>query len=99
MTGSEKQIKWAEDIANRAFEHIDCMVITFKHFIEIGEDPVDWCGYDLEAVEDLRAQVTAAIKKVEKASTIIEKRNRLTQSHLEKIARAITANRKKADVK
>ena len=93
MTGSEKQIKWAEDIKDGAFMALDNMVANFNRRIEWGEDPVRGCGYDLEAVEELRAQVTEAFDKADKASTIIEKRDRCTQSYLERVARAITANR------
>lgn len=94
MKGSEKQIKWAEEIKESAFGALDCMVRGYNRRIEWGEDPVQGCGYDLEAVEQVRAQVTEAFAKVEDASTIIDKRYKFTQSHLEQIARAITANRK-----
>lgn len=93
MKGSEKQIKWAEEIKESAFRALDCMVSNYNRRIEWGEDPVRGCGYDLDAVEEVRTQVTEAFNKVEEASTVIDKRYKCTHSYLEQIARAITKNR------
>jgi hypothetical protein len=79
MTGTEKQIKWAEDIKASAIEAFDIMENNAQrpYFNE----------YSLEAVKAIRAFVEPQILAMEDAAVIIKSRARLTQRAFEERAR------------
>ena len=79
MTGTEKQIKWAEDIKTSAIEAFDIMESNAQrpYFNE----------YSLEAVKAIRAFAEPQILAMEDAAAIIRNRVRLTQEAFEERAR------------
>lgn len=79
MTGTEKQIKWAEDIKASAIEAFDIMESNTQrpYFNE----------YSLEAVKAIRAFAEPQILAMEDAAMIIRNRARLTQEAFEERAK------------
>lgn len=81
--GSEKQIKWAEDIAAEAFGELDAL----DHNID------NIPGYQLnhEAVEEVRKSLVDAFAQpqMQDAHNVIDKRNMLSAQKIEKMAREV----------
>lgn len=81
--GSEKQIKWAEDIAAEAFGELDAL----DHNID------NLPGYQLnhEAVEEVRKSLVDAFAQpqMQDAHNVIDKRNMLSAQKIEKMAREV----------
>lgn len=81
--GSEKQIKWAEDIAAEAFGELD----SLDHNID------NIPGYQLnhEAVEEVRKSLVDAFAQpqMQDAHNVIDKRNMLSAQKIEKMAREV----------
>ena len=76
MKGSEKQIKWAEDIIEKAMTSFDDMIKNYDKFQANGV--ADVLGYSKKAVEAAKADMKAVFAQVDKASDIIDIRNKLT---------------------
>lgn len=74
MKGTEKQIKWAEDIKASAIEAFDIMESNAQR---------PFNEYSLEAVKAIRAFAEPQILAMEDASAIIKNRVRLTQKAFE----------------
>lgn len=77
MKGSEKQIKWAQDIINGAFRTLDwCEEQHGKKTYQIT------CHEYLskEAIAALRKEYTECLEKVDDAARIIEKRDMFSTS-------------------
>lgn len=81
--GSEKQIKWAEDIAAEAFGELD----SLDHNID------NIPGYQLnhEAVEEVRKSLVDAFAQpqMQDAHNVIDKRNMLSAQKIEKMTREV----------
>ena len=81
--GSEKQIKWAEDIAAEAFGELDAL----DHNI----DNLPGVELSHEAVEEVRKSLVDAFAQpqMQDAHNVIDKRNMLSAQKIEKMAREV----------
>lgn len=86
MKGSEKQIKWAEDIKAGVYNALGCMERNAIRFAENGliENTLH---YDIDDVNAVRELVVAQMESIEDAGTIISIRDNLTQRNLENMAK------------
>lgn len=95
ITGSEKQVKWASDIRDEAYETIDRMIRNYKRLED--QDPqygqkfaTSTLGYTPEDVEVVREFLTAILSQQiwSEARAIIDRRYELSQKKLEELAKA-----------
>ena len=89
MRGSEKQIKWAEDIKARAIEAAG-MIVRNAERAEARNDPKDRYYISSEVARELEQMVIAGFEQMDSAADIINIRDRFTFSALEKMARNAT---------
>ena len=90
MKGTEKQIKWAEDIKERAILAAGCIVRNAKRESEAG---LRFYCISVEAAKHIEQIVIDGFASMDSAADIINIRDRFTQSNLEKIARDETKAR------
>lgn len=93
MKGTEKQIKWAEDIKAQAIAAAGCIVRNAEK-AEAENHPKDIYFISAEVAKEIEQMVIAGFEQMDSAATIIDIRDRFTQSALEKMARAETRRRK-----
>lgn len=90
MKGSEKQIKWANDIVNKAYAALNCMTRNYDRLEQLDAGmALQVLKYDKAAVEETRKAVDAMLAQIEKAADIIDKRRLFTQESLEATAISI----------
>ena len=85
MKGSEKQIKWAEDIIANAYKTLD----TLEKELEIrGVDP-RYClnNINKEAIDVQRASIDKVVNSIDEASMIINRRNIFSREKMVEIGR------------
>lgn len=70
MKGTEKQIKWAEDIKRTVLENLQNNINRF-------EEHAEYFPYELKAFKETKEEAEKAFEIYENASDIIERRNRL----------------------
>ncbi len=87
MKGSEKQIKWAEDIKAGVYNALGCMERNAIKFAENGMIE-NTLHYDIDDVDAVKELVIAQMESIDDAGTIINIRNNLTQRNLEEMAKA-----------
>lgn len=92
MKGTEKQIKWAEDIKEQAIAAAGCIVRNAEK-AEANNIPKDVYYISVEVARDIEQMVIAGFDQMDSAAAIIDIRDRFTQSALEKMARAETRRR------
>lgn len=83
MTGSEKQIRWAQDIIDTAYESVACMERNIRRNDEFGLPALP---YGIESLTALHEWLDREIGAIESASTIINVRGRLDYKALEAMA-------------
>lgn len=90
MKGTEKQIKWAQEIKENAILAAGCIVRNAEKAAEDG-----WREYriSVEAAKHIEQLVIDGFAAMDSAAEIINIRDRFTQSNLEKIARYETKAR------
>ena len=88
MRGSERQIKWAEDIKAQALDTIRSMRETRKHYDDLDGKPNSNL-YDItyEAIDAIEAELMLGFDRIEDASVIIDNRDRLTADAIRNQAR------------
>ena len=87
MKGTEKQIKWAQDIIDGAYAALDCMIRNYDRLAQVDKSmALQTLKYDKEAVEETRKAVDAMFAQIENAADIIDKRRFFTQASLEAAA-------------
>ncbi len=70
MRGTEKQIKWVEDIKAGAFRQLDLFDETFERDAANGiKSP-----YTHESIDAVRQQITEVFAKIDDAAKIIDRR-------------------------
>lgn len=92
MKGTEKQIKWAEDIKAQAIAAAGCIVRNAEK-AEANNIPRDAYYISVEVAKDIEQMVIAGFDQMDSAAAIIDIRDRFTQSALENMARAETRRR------
>lgn len=97
MQGSEKQIKWAEDIKAGAFAEIEAMKRNRQRFDDAEGKrnnnlyPVTW-----EAIETVEIDLKKTFAVIDKAADLIDKRHYFTSGKIRQMAEAVTAQMAKA---
>lgn len=92
MKGSEKQVKWANDIKECALRQIDLMRSTYNRMKKDGARindntfAEDTLKYDLKALDVIEKEVNDTFDIVEDAGAIIDKRWLFERGHLQKLA-------------
>lgn len=94
MKGSDKQIKWAEDIKAQAVAAAGCIVRNAERTKELGI-PKDAFYISVEVAKEIEQMVIAGFEQMDSAAAIIDIRDRFTQAALENMARAETRRRAK----
>lgn len=86
MKGSEKQIKWAQDIINDAMSAFDNMENDYQKLDNYGDPKLayDTLKYHLGDIEAVKAELMAVLDTVDDAGKIIELRQHMTFEALEK---------------
>lgn len=92
MRGTEKQIKWAEDIKEQAIMAAGCIVRNAERDAELDyKHPTRYISVDV--AKDLEQMVVAGFAQMDNAADIIDIRDRFAQSALENMAIAETRRR------
>ena len=81
MNGTEKQIKWAEDIKNNVLNYLDQTETQANESYWTAES----FGYTLEDVKAVRADIEKFFGTVKDAKQIIDRRDYLTARRLESL--------------
>lgn len=93
MTGTAKQIAWAEDIIKSANRALDCMIRNAERAEKDNDKMFDRNGreivFDREDVETLRTMLNAQFESWNDAKLIIDNRNRFQQHYFEAAAAEI----------
>ena len=84
LTGSEKQVKWADDIRYSMLLAADAVVRNAQRNKSLGIKPSMYYP-SLEGAIFARKDVVSTLKTVTNASKIIDARKSLTQHYIEKI--------------
>lgn len=89
MKGTEKQIRWAEDIIANAQTAMDLMVKNYRALTDRADEKlaVDTLKYTEADVEAVREMFNRNIETAT-ASQIIDSRNRFSQKFFEEMAKA-----------
>lgn len=85
LTGSEKQIIWAESIISDLTANADHLVNNAKRHADLGGHP-STCNPSVEAAEAIKAFVLDSITKITSAAVVIDSRNKLSYDSLVKLA-------------
>lgn len=93
FVGSEKQVSWAKDIAESAFENLDLMqnhiekMVSQYGFRDDGTDAAS--GYTTREIKEVRKFLQSAFEQSEMkaAKTVIDRRNALNRDFLENLAK------------
>lgn len=80
MKGTEKQIKWAEDIKDEAMGTIEANITRLEKLT--AQCPNRWLLLEKELFESLQKQIGDFFASTEEASKVIDARNRLSGSFL-----------------
>ena len=88
MTGSEKQIKWAEDIIANAYKAIEAMKAEYDRLTGCVNEEFAYntLKYNKADVDVVKSQLDTLIPQITDAGMLIEKRNAFTHDSLKKIA-------------
>lgn len=81
MNGTEKQVKWAEDIKKNVLSYLEQTETQASESYWTAES----FGYTLEDVKDVRADIEKFFSVVKDAKQIIDKRDYLTARKLESL--------------
>ena len=81
MNGTEKQIKWAEDIKKNVLNYLDQTEAQASESYWTAES----FGYTVEDVKAVRADIEKFFSNAETAKQIIDKRDFLTARRLESL--------------
>ena len=85
MTGTEKQIKWAEDIIRSAEAACDQIIRDAEEFERTGDASI--CRpVNVSVAEQLKAMVADGLAKMDRASEIIDNRGRFGYRQLLEMA-------------
>lgn len=92
LSGSEKQVSWANDIRNRVLSAADHLVEDAARgekgeFWRMAKSSAD--AVSLKSAEKARADVVNALQNVKSAKQIIDNRQSLTKDSVVKIAKSI----------
>ena len=82
MKGTEKQIKWAEDIKASVIRAFEAMERNAERDI----DGILKLGYNKNDVEAVKAVILQQVEAIDDAGMIINLRERLTQKFFEQMA-------------
>ena len=88
MKGTEKQIKWAEDIKANAFANIECC----RKYLTRFNGNENLAGYSAEDINEAEAKLRAVLEKFDDASWIINHRGTLID--MDKVVNQIAAARR-----
>ena len=91
LTGSEKQVKWANDIrdgALRALDHLESEYDRFKKMFGNDSSARETVGYEKDDVRALRATIVQFLNdpRASSASVVIDRRRDFTQEALTRMA-------------
>lgn len=83
IKGSEKQVRWAQDIIDRSFDTLDRMDADVERY---SFDPglISW---DAESVRDVKEWLAGQLDQIETASQIIDLQKRLHHDSIVKIVK------------
>lgn len=93
LTGSEKQVRWANEIRQNMLSYADANVRNAKQNEKINLRASYIATVD--ATEWVRNYLVNELKTITSASKIIDKRDKITQSYLEKLAIEYERRKKK----
>ena len=83
MKGTEKQIKWAQDIIEAAYESVNCMARNIERNDKYGLPELP---YNTESLTVLKAWLDREIGAIDNAAVIINVRGKLTYDALNTMA-------------
>lgn len=86
LTGSEKQVKWANDIIDGAIESTRAMDRNVDRFAANGLG-ASYLGYTKQDVSSVRSFLQNGFSQVTKASAIIDERRKFTFDAVEKLVK------------
>lgn len=101
LTGSAKQVEWAESIRHDALSAVDRL---FNNYNRINDQvkhrkgdtlAEDTLGYTLKDAAVIKSQVVSEFQKITSASTIINLRRNFNGRNFEELARMENKKRKK----
>lgn len=92
LSGSARQVSWAEDIRNEALLSVDTIVRNAERGRQIGiSTGPTGRNISVEAAKTVRAEVRETLASTTSASTLINNRDRLTFNQLSRLAEEETA--------
>lgn len=87
MKGTEKQIKWAEDIKAEAIANLDNLINYAKRMESFGDMMKSATNYyTSEAAEIVKQYILNAFEKIDDAKYYIDNRAKLTYNAFERVA-------------
>lgn len=99
LTGSEKQVKWANEIRDNALYSVNSVLERYESNIKNGMKRTDDVNEQIKAYEEIKKAITDTFMSVNEAKVIIDKRETFHPSRIHKIAgdtaRARLAKKKK----
>lgn len=103
FVGSEKQVAWAKDIAESAFQSLDSTqeyiqkMVSQYGFRDDGSDAKD--GYTTREIKEVRKMLESVFEQPEmkSAKNVIDRRNMFDRSYLEKVLRGVFRDGQKWD--
>lgn len=100
LTGSAKQVSWAESIRHDALSAVDGLTNNYKRIqsqAKQGDNTLaeDTLGYNLKDVASIRSQVVSNFQNITSASKIIDLRRNFTSKNFEELARSENKRKKK----
>lgn len=95
LTGSEKQIKWAEQIRDDAIGTVNGNIRTYEERIRKYPESKTIFESRIKAYEEVGRQLNEVLQKITSASQIIDKREYLSGSYINQAADKIEEMQKK----
>lgn len=93
MKGTEKQIKWAEDIKASAYKTCEFANIEIDRIVARGVELTKaekMTGYTKVAIETMKKQLDELFRNIDDAAVIIDKRNRLSEQRIREFIKGLS---------
>ena len=87
LEGSEKQVKWAEQIREDALGVIDRQIKWYKDEMPNRPHDKDFMQASLESYKEIKKSITDTFSKTKEASKIIDNRSKFSPARIQDIAR------------
>lgn len=87
LQGSEKQVKWANQIREDAMDTINSQIQRHKDMIPQRPYDKDYLEASLESYKEIKKAISDTFSSVKEASKIIDNRSKFSPSRIQDIAR------------